>query len=341
MADSRRAPTLQDVARRVGVHPATVSRALNRPDQVAPQTREKVLATVTAIGFVPNESARRLAGGRAEAIGVLIPDIANPYFAAVLQVIQAQAAHRQLAVLIADTGGDPMRETHMLESLSRRVDGLVALTPVTDLSGAGVPVVQVNRLSRDVPGVVVDQSAVVTLAIDHLVDLGHHRIAYLRGPTRYWSTRRRSRAVEKINRTRHSSVQVDVVHPVPADFAGGLSALKGVRATGATGVIAFNDLQAAGVLAAARDAGIAVPEELSVVGSDGLAMSATTAPALTTVAAPLNDMGVAAIGCLLDGRATSSPVVVQPRLEIRASTAAASPTTRSISQPGSNHARTG
>lgn len=132
-----------------------------------------------------------------------------------------------------------------------------------------------------------------------------------------------------------------MVHPVPADFAGGLSALKGVRATGATGVIAFNDLQAAGVLAAARDAGIAVPEELSVVGSDGLAMSATTAPALTTVAAPLNDMGVAAIGCLLDGRATSSPVVVQPRLEIRASTAAASPTTRSISQPGSNHARTG
>lgn len=318
-----RQPTLHDVARRAGVHPATVSRALSRPAMVAPATRAAVLAAVESVGFVPNRSARQLVSGRADAIGVLVPDITNPYFASIVRAIQGDARAADLGVLIADTGADPDEERRALATLGRQVDGLVAITPITDLAalaGSGVAVVQVNRASRGVPGVVVDQHAIVAAAAAHLADLGHHDIAAVRGPSAYWSAARRDHAAARLG--------LRLLGPFPATFDGGRDAFAAIRGTAATAVVAFNDLQAAGILAAARDAGVAVPDELSVVGSDGLDLAGMTSPPLTTVAAPLAELGQAAVATLQRQLAGERPPVrttLEPHLVVRATTAVPPP----------------
>lgn len=309
--------TLQDVARRAGVHPATVSRALGRPEMVSQTTRKRVLAAVDVLGFVPNRDARRLAGGRSQAIGVVVPDIANPYFASILQSIQAEATTLDLDVLIADSGGDPTVEARMLATLSRRVDGIVVCTPVTDLSAAAASVVQVNRQSRDVPSVVVDQSAIVVTAVDHLIQLGHHHIAVLRGPSHYWSTRQRTRAAQRLARDRR--VVVELVHPVAGTFEAGRTMLDKVLAAGVTAVVAFNDVQAAGLLVAAHESGLDVPTDLSIVGSDGLDLIRMTEPTLTSVVSPRATIGRRALHRLVAG-AGPRRIVLEPELSVGRST---------------------
>ncbi len=292
---------------------------------VAPATRAEVLAAVEAVGFVPNRAARHLVSGRAGAIGVVVPDIANPYFAAILKAIQVDARADDLGVLIADTGGDPAEERRALASLDGQVDGLVVLTPVTDLATSRLPMVQVNRQSRLAPSVVVDQTAVVALALDHLAAQGHRRLAVVGGPIGYWSSGRRTHALRRLLADpRRADLRVDEVGPAPATFAAGRALLDLVRRTGATGVVAFNDVQAAGLLVAAHDAGLSVPGDLSVVGSDGLDLASMTAPVLTTVAAPLDQIGraaVARLGDLLAGRRAAHRTVLEPRLVDGASTA--------------------
>ncbi len=292
---------------------------------VAPATRAEVLAAVEAVGFVPNRAARHLVSGRAGAIGVVVPDIANPYFAAILKAIQVDARADELSVLIADTGGEPDEERRALASLDGQVDGLIVLTPVTDLVTSRLVMVQVNRQSRVTPSVVVDQAAVVALAVEHLTAQGHRHLAVVGGPTGYWSSGRRTHALRRLLAdSRHAGLQVDEIGPVPATFAAGHELLDLVRGTAATAVVAFNDVQAAGLLVAAQHAGLAVPGDLSVVGSDGLDLASMTAPALTTVAAPLPDIGraaVARLGDLLAGRRAAHRTVLQPRLVEGASTA--------------------
>ncbi len=325
VAAADRPPTLHDVARRAGVHPATVSRALTKPDMVAAQTRSIVLDAVEAVGFVPNRSARQLVSGRTDAIGVIVPDITNPYFAAIVQAIQGDARRDDLAVLIADTGADPDEERRSLSTLSRQVDGIVAVTPITDLAAATSPVVQVNRRSRGVVSVVVDQEAIARTAVDHLVSLGHTRIAVVRGPAAYWSASRRDQAVERIEASGSADgVRIELLPPSAATFDGGRASFDAVARSEATAVVAFNDLQAAGLLVAAQAAGHGVPGSLSVVGSDGLALATMTSPPLTTVAAPLDDLGRTArqrLADLLGQQPGPMVTTLQPHLVIGSTTA--------------------
>lgn len=339
MAVAHRPPTLHDVARRAGVHPATVSRALTKPDMVAAATRTLVLEAVAAVGFVPNRSARQLVSGRTDAIGVIVPDITNPYFAAIVQAIQGDARNDDLAVLIADTGADPDEERRALATLSRQVDGLVAITPVTDLATATTPVVQVNRRSRGVVSVVVDQQAIVVTAVDHLAALGHTEIAVVRGPAAYWSASRRDLAVGRLSSSAsHRALRIGLLPPAAATFDGGRDAFARLDGSGATAVVAFNDLQAAGLLVAAHEAGRPVPASLSVVGSDGLALATMTSPPLTTVAAPLDELGRTArqrLADLLTGEPGPMVTTLQPRLVVRATTAAPDrPRRHNRHQPG-------
>jgi DNA-binding LacI/PurR family transcriptional regulator len=338
MVAAGRPPTLHDVARRAGVHPATVSRALTTPDIVAPATRSVVLDAVAAVGFVPNRSARRLVSGRADAIGVVVPDITNPYFAAIVQSIEGDARADDLAVLIADTGADAAEERRALGALSRQVDGIVAITPITDLAAASCPVVQVNRQRRKVVSVVVDQVAVVDAALSHLAERGHTAVAVVQGPATYWSATTRNRAVTRLTGSPSApfrSLRIDRVSPAAPTFDGGRWVYDEIDRSGVTAVVAFNDLQAAGLLAAAHQAGRAVPDSLSIVGSDGLALAAMFSPRLTTVAAPLDQLGVTARRRLVDmlaGRPGPAVTTLQPWLVIGSSTAAPS-----TPLPPSNH----
>lgn len=289
---------------------------------VAPDTRTVVMEAVQHIGFVPNRSASQLVKGRFDAIGVIVPDITNPYFGAILKAIHGDARRGDLAVLIADTSADPTEERRALGALGRQVDGLVAITPITDLADAPVSVVQVNRRSRQAPSVAVDQQAIVETAAAHLADLGHRHLALVRGPAPYWAADRRVVAAQRV--AERLDIRIDVVGPSAPTFEGGQAVLDEVLAAGTTGVLAFNDLQAAGLLVAAEAAGCAVPSDLSVVGSDGLDLAQMTSPPLTTVAAPLDDLGRLALSrltALLAGEDLKNHTALDPHLVVRGTTA--------------------
>lgn len=313
--------TLADVAAAADVHAATVSRALSRPELVNPSTLERVNAAIAELGYVPNRAARQLAGGRTAMLAMLVPDITNPFFAAIVQAAQRRAERDDHLVVLADTGLRASAEVDALRSLAPHVDAAIVCTPRSPAPpllavAAGRPVVLVNRATAGVASVVLDQRRVVALALDHLRGLGHERIALLRGPHGSWSARQRERGVGRAD--------VVLVGPTDPTFDGGRAAFAEVRASGATGVIAFNDVMALGLVAAAASAGVAIPDELSIVGSDDIAMAAMATPALTTVAAPLDELATLAVdhALALVGGARPEQAAVQPRLVVRSSAAA-------------------
>ena len=313
------AVTLADVARRAGVHSATVSRALSRPEMVNAATLERVRAAVDALGYVPNNAARQLAGGRTGRIAVIVPDVTNPYFGGLVQAAQRTADDGDEIVVLADTSQRPAQEVAAVRSLAGQVDGIVlcgSVGPVGELrSAAGAtPVVSVNRRMRGVPSVVIDQGSVIDLAVDHLASLGHEHIAFVRGPSAYWSTEVRTR--------RASALGLTLVGPVEPTHDGGRDSVAGLIDSGVTGVVAFNDLIATGVLAGASDHGFRVPGDLSIVGSDDVSLASMVHPALTTVAGRADDLGAAAVDVLHDllGGGDVDDVSLQPTLVVRRTT---------------------
>jgi len=320
--------TLADVARRAGVHPATVSRALSRPELVSPATRALVEEAVRALDFVPNRLASGLARGRSGAIGILVPDVANPYFAAIVQAAQNEAARHDLVVVLADTRHDAAEEERAVTALRAHVDGLVVCSPVLPRHHTGsLPLVYLNRRTPGVSSITVDQRRIVELALDHLGFLGHRSVVVLNGPDSYWSSARRTEALAGVQRTPHRP-RCTVVADQEPTFAGGWKAASAVLDAGATAVVAFNDLMALGVVAAASAAAVSVPDRLSVVGSDDVDAASMSWPPLTTVASPLSELGRVAVSTLLAeaaGRSRRSHTVLDPVLVVRSSTAPPGP----------------
>jgi LacI family transcriptional regulator len=316
--------TLADVASAAGVHPSTVSRVLSRPELIGESTRTVVEDAIARLGYTPNRAARQLAGGRIGTIGVLVPDITNPFFAQVLRSIQVHCRAEGLTMLLADTDQHPDEELSAGRALAGSVDGFIVCSPIAATrhwrAVVGVtPLVFVNRRASGVASVVLDQRGIVELGVRHLRELGHRRIAVVRGPEAYWSSKERSRAIAGHD-------DVIAIGPAAPDFAAGIDLARDVIAAGATGVLTFNDVQALGIIAGCRAAGRSVPGDLSVVGSDDIAAAAMSHPALTTVHAPVSGLGAAAVemlGQLIAGAPTSD-VSLPVSLTIRASTASPS-----------------
>ena len=311
---------LADVAREAGVHPSTVSRVLSRPQLIGEPTRVAVQQAIDRLGYVPNRAARQLAGGRTGTIGVLVPDITNPYFARIVRSVQRCCGASGRTMLLADTDRRHDVEQSQARALAPSVDGFIVCTPIAttaiwrDIAGSK-PLVFVNRRAAGVASVVVDQTAIVELAVQHLRELGHETIAVVRGPVAYWSARQRDRVV-------HSLDGVLAVGPVHPDYEAGVALAAGLLDDGITGVVAFNDQQALGIVAGVRAAGGSVPADLSVVGSDDIDAAAMSR--LTSVAAPMQQLGetaFAAIDHLLDGRPEPASTTLPVTLSIRESTA--------------------
>ncbi|MEU4805959.1 LacI family DNA-binding transcriptional regulator [Actinosynnema sp. NPDC023587] len=324
--------TIRDVARRAQVSVATVSRALTTPGLVRAETRSRVLAAARELGYRPNRAARGLITGRTGNIGIVLPDLADPFFTGVLKAAQARAAQADYAVFVA-AGDDPAAEVGLVHAMAKQVDGVLVCT--SGLTGAQVA--EVTRatslvlLDRDLPGVpatLMDGAGGVGQVVDHLVALGHRRIAYLDGPGTSWpgtswsgAERRRGLAAA---RARHG---VDVVGlgPFAPRFAGGARAADLALTAGVTAIMAYDDVMASGVLARLRDRGVPVPGDVSVTGFDDLPHASLCSPPLTTVAMPLGPAGRTAVAMLLaglDARTGEPPRVVLPtRLVVRATTA--------------------
>jgi LacI family transcriptional regulator, galactose operon repressor len=315
---------LADVAREAGVHPSTVSRVLSRPELIGEPTREVVQQAIDRLGYVPNRAARQLAGGRTGTIGVLVPDITNPYFARIVRSVQRCCGSSGRTMLLADTDRRHDVEQSNARALAPSVDGFIVCTPITAtarwsaIAGAK-PLVFVNRRAAGVASVVVDQAAIVRLAVDHLRELGHTSIVAVRGPADYWSARQRDRVIRSLD----GVTAVGSLHP---DFDAGVRLAAELLDAGVTGVAAFNDQQALGIVAGVRAAGGSVPADLSVVGSDDIDAAAMSSPTLTTVAAPMQQLGETAFATLdrlLAGRSEPASTTLPVTLSIRESTARA------------------
>ncbi len=293
----------RDVARAAGVSVSTVSRALTRPDDVAPETRARVLDLARALGYRPNAAARTLITGRTGNIGLVVPDLENPFFASVTKGVQSRARAAGYAVFIADSDEDPSQEPDLARNLAKQVDGLLmcsprAPEPVLAALAAECTLVLVNRRSGDIPAVTVDNGEGVRQALVHLRALGHRRIAYVGGPQSSWSNAQRRDAF-LARREEYPDTELIDVGTFRPYVSGGVAAADLVIASGATAALAYNDVVAFGLLERFRQRGVRVPDDMSVIGTDNISISALTSPPLTSVGLPLVNTGRAGVDMLL------------------------------------------
>jgi DNA-binding LacI/PurR family transcriptional regulator len=325
--------TIYSIAQACGVSASTVSRAFSRPHVVNVEVRERIHAKARELGYQPNKAARGLVTGRTGMIGLLVPDITNPFFPPLVRAIQQAAAARDAAVLLVDAEESAAAEPQLVKRLQGQVDGLVIASPRSSSplrdAAQGLPAVVINRRIRGVPAVICDNTYALRGAGRHLEDLGHRRVALLRGPSASWSARQRADAIHSWARSSRTAL-VDL-GPFPASFDGGLAAATALLRTKCTAAFAFDDLMACGVLAGLVQGGVSVPEDFSLVGCDDVLLASTVTPQLTTVAAPVERLGEAAVD-LLHRHSNGGPVEeirLDGELVLRASTGPAAGRRRS------------
>jgi LacI family transcriptional regulator len=295
--------TILDVAARAGVHAATVSRTINIPEKVAPETRKRVEAAIRDLGFVPNRAARGLITGRTGNLAVIVPDITNPHFASLVRSVERSARQSDVHVLLVDTGEHPDEEVRAVESLSREVDGFIVVSPRhlhRELGALGPkPAVFVNRPVPEHASILLRTAPAVADALAHLSGLGHTRLAYLGGPSGSWATGERRTAV----RQACSAVGIDVLELAVGEptFEEAVALVPELVARGVSAVLAFNDQMALGVVAGLGQRGVSVPGDISVVGIDDVPMAAMVAPPLTTISLPTGEVGALAVAMLGEG----------------------------------------
>lgn len=320
--------TIADVAAQAGVSKATVSRVFSRPEAVRPETRQRVLATARDLAFQPSRIARSLARGRTGNIGLVVPDVANPYFGPVIKAVQREARRQDFTVFTADSDEFDTDEFTISSTLGRQADGLILFSPrmpdedVLELCGR-VPVVVINRQIPGVPGVIISSDEGIEQAVEHLSALGHRRIAYISGPSGTFSNRARMAAVQAA--ARKFTLDLTELGPFEPFFRSGVRAGDLLIASGATGAIAYNDLLALGVIQLLTDRGLKVGSDISVVGFDDIWLAPMTRPPLTTVHAPAPTAASTALRWLIEmieepGRPTRHEARLTCELIVRSST---------------------
>jgi LacI family transcriptional regulator len=311
--------TILDVAARAGVHAGTVSRALNRPEQVADETRVRVEQAARDLGFVPNRAARGLITGRTGNIAVIVPDITNPFFALLVRAVERAARSVDQQVLLVDTGERPDEEERAARTLGPEVDGLIVVSPRklhrTLDENSSTPTVFVNRPASGRSSVVMRTAAAAADALRHLASLGHHRLVYVGGPKGSWAAVERRDAVLRTGRT--VGIEVEAVQAEAPTLEGAAAAVDVILERRATAVMAFNDQLALGVIAGLNRRGVRVPDDISVVGCDDVPMAELVAPPLTTISMPTDEAGAAAVRLLEGAPAT---VELSGSLIVRGST---------------------
>lgn len=332
----RRGPvTISGVAASAGVSKATVSRVMNGVDTVSPELVRRVQKAAERLGYQPSALAQNLSRGRTGAVGVLVPDLANPLFTLILKGIAFQAADDGYHTIVADTNEQPDDEPARATELARQSDGLILCGPrmsgqaLTDLVDIGKPLVIVNRRPPrgEVPAVWVDSGDAIAELCQHLHELGHRRIAYLAGPEHSAADAERWTSLRTSVRRRISLVRI----PAGAMMADGYAAAEAALATDATSLLGYNDLVALGAMTKLHELGIHVPGDMSVAGIDDIVFARYTHPSLTTIAVPQVDFGREAWRLLspyLHGRKGRRTQVLHAHLISRNSTGPAQPANR-------------
>jgi len=326
-------PTIIDVAARAGVSKSLVSLVLRGSNSVSDERRRLVLEAAAELGYRPNAVARSLVRRRTNLFGIVLSDLHNPFFAEVIDGVQEAAGNEGYRTIISTIDRRALAEQRALDTLLElRVDGLILASPMfgvqsIDAASRELPMVLVARKS-DVPhvdSVTNDDPTGARLVVDHLVALGHRRIAHIDGGRGAGAAERRE-GYEHAMRERGLG---DVVRVVPGSYTeeGGYHGVESLLAAGPlpTAIFVANDLAALGALGILAERGIRVPQDVSIVGYDNTALAAVRHINLTTVDQPRPDMGRKAVELLLERlasrRETARSVLVPPTLVVRGTTA--------------------
>lgn len=327
--------TISDVAAKAGVHPATVSRALNpaTQTQVSAETIRRVQHAAKALGYVPNAMARSLRTKLSMTIGVVIPDLTNPMFPPVVRGIENFLAPRGYTALLANTDGRESLERSAVNSLmQRQVDGLIIATGLQDhpmmssLWEQSVPAVMVNRGAGAIPYPLVtgDDASGIAASVQLLKKLGHHEILHLAGPPNFSTSRIRQEALEKFCTEEGLSHRIVRVESLTCEA--GERAMDSLLAQkqSFTAIQASNDLLALGALRSMRRHGLRCPEDISVVGFNDMPFAEDFNPSLTTVRVPLEEIGTESARILFEnissGKKANKVVTLPVSLIVRGST---------------------
>ena len=305
-------PTIHDVAREAGVSISTVSHVLNGTRPISIGTTERVRAAVVSLGYEPNARARQLKADRSFAIGLVVPDVMNPFFAEVTSGVEEELRRRDVLLALCATEAHPSREEYYVQLLRRRrVDGVIFL------SGTGLPAAELAALAdresvvfvdERVPGVEApfvgsDNRRGARLVAEHVLSRGHRQVAIVGGPPALWTAEQRLAGYREALLSH--GIEPDGVPHEAGDYRldSGRDAarllLNGQR-NRPTALLVANDLMAIGAFQECRALGLAVPDQVSIAGYDDIPEAAFLTPALTTVRQPAVEMGRAAARVLLD-----------------------------------------
>jgi LacI family transcriptional regulator len=310
----RTAATIRDVAERAGVSVATVSRVLNGQEVVREETMRRVLDAAEALCYVPNVAARSLSIRRSQTIGIVLPDVHGEFFSEVIRGIDIAARRARYHILVSGSHSDTGEMLEVLAAMRGRVDGLVVMAP--DVARAALhhslppdlPLVLLNSVDGGRNAITIDNFGGARSMIRYLAELGHRRIAFIKGPAQNADARERLRGFRNAMR---GLGNLGDITPRPLELAGDFTEESGYQAAvevleaapaaqRPTAIFAANDSMAVGALAALAEAGVAVPDEMSVAGFDDIPIARYVAPPLTTIQVDIADLGRRAFGLLLD-----------------------------------------
>jgi LacI family transcriptional regulator/LacI family repressor for deo operon, udp, cdd, tsx, nupC, and nupG len=338
----RRAVSISDIAKAAGVSHSTVSRALRDSPLISAAVRGRIQAIAHEMGYMPNEIAQSLQTQRTRTIGLVVPSIADPFFADVFDGVEQVARAAGLSVFVSAAHNDPDQEMAAIETFHRRrVDGVLISSSrlsspfLKRLNDIRVPVVLINMQAEaqheHVHSVMIDDRAGACAAVEHLIQLGHRRIGYLGVSNRPLSNQRRLAGYREALQDAGVGMNDHWIVIAPEedrqyrdDVVAGETLVHVLVEAGVTAIFCYNDMVAIGALMGCREHTIAVPDELSVVGFDDNHVARYVTPPLTTVHQPkleLGKQGMRMLIDLIDERDVQSTMLA-PTLVVRASTAA-------------------
>ena len=330
--------TMSDVAREAGVSLMTVSRVVNNKGEISPETRERIQNVIDELGYRPSGIARSLAGGQTYTIGLVVPDIANPYFSGMAHGVTSIANAEGFGVLLCDCEEDTSLELTMLDVLDeKRVDGVIVAAPRTSTQDL-LPVlarhqniVVVNRLFEDtkpsmVCGYVLNEDRIGGHHVTQfLISRGHRNIDFLAGPSSSYGSMRRLIGYTSALQENGLEVNEEIIQYCNPTVEGGRSAAQRLISENAevTALFCFNDLVAIGALQCCQQLGRNVPGDLAIIGYDDIPMASWVTPTLTTIKVNFEDMGKAATHLLINHinecEDDCNSLVLDPQLIVRES----------------------
>lgn len=352
-ADARssgsQAATIQRVADRAGVSIATVSRVFANPQMVSDTLRERVLEAARALSYRPSRAARTLRVGTSQTVGVVIPDLENPFFTAVVRGIELVLQPAGYTLLLSNSDEDTARERSILETL--RAEGVAGIifVPINNARDAyrevlapPLHVVAVDRSATSLrPDLVtVDNVEGTRVGVEHLLALGHRDVALLGGPSRHSTAKERERGYQEALRAAGRLVRPELVHHGDFREGGGYEGMKALMALPRrpTAVFVANNLMTLGALRALHQAGIRIPDEVAVVGFDDMPWATSLNPPLTAISQPSQEIGSSAAELLLDRIARPDRsirhLILETKLVVRASCGASVHKVRAKAMPG-------